>query len=52
MPESQQFIFNISSAGKRSLFNWTAYYKPHSLPSSTVGSSSSGNLCAYRKRRT
>jgi hypothetical protein len=34
------------------LFNWTAYYKPNSLPRSTVGSSSSTGLVGARARRT
>lgn len=45
-------ILNYKGCSCVPLFNWAAYYKPNSLPSSTVGSSSSGNLCRYRKRRT
>ena len=36
----------------RTLFNWPIYYKPHSLPSSQVGSSSSGGIIGAKKRRT
>ena len=44
--------FNKPSVKYQTTFNWAAYYKPHSLASSQVGSSSSGGLCSIRRRRT
>lgn len=47
-----QFLLNFKPPRKQVLFNWTAYYKSNSLPSSTVGSSSASGLIGCRKRRT
>jgi len=45
-------LLNFRPSNKQILFNWAAFYKPNSLPSSTVGSSSAPGLIAARKRRT
>ena len=45
-------LLNFKPPNKQVLFNWAAFYKPNSLPSSTVGSSSGPGLIGVRKRRT
>ncbi len=45
-------LLNFIPPNKQVLFNWTAYYKPNSLPRSTVGSSSATGLVGARARRT
>ena len=45
-------LLNFIPPRKQVLFNWAAFYKPNSLPSSTVGASSSPGLIGARKRRT
>jgi len=47
-----KYLLNIKPYNKQSFFDWTAFYKPKSLPSSTVGSSSASNLIRVRRRRT
>ena len=45
-------LLNFRPPRQQVLFNWAAFYKPNSLPSSTVGSSSASGLIGARKRRT
>ena len=45
-------LLNFRPPRHQVLFNWAAFYKPNSLPSSTVGSSSAPGLIGARKRRT
>ena len=45
-------LLNFIPPNKQVLFNWAAYYKPKSLPSSTVGASSAPGLIGARRRRT
>ena len=45
-------LVNFIPPRKQVLFNWAAFYKPKSLPTSTVGSSSSPGLIGARRRRT
>ena len=47
-----KYLLNFKHSNKKVLFNWRAFYKPNSLPSSTVGSSSGPGLIGARKRRT
>ena len=46
------YLLNQRIKSCKVLFNWAIYYKPNSLPSSTVGSSSAGGLIGARRRRT
>jgi hypothetical protein len=45
-------LLNFRPPRQQVLFNWAAFYKPNSLPSSTVGASSAPGLIGARKRRT
>lgn len=45
-------LLNFKPPNKQVLFNWAAFYKPNSLPSSTVGASSAPGLIGARRRRT
>tara|TARA_Y100000389_G_scaffold5404_3_gene5210 strand:+ start:1339 stop:1602 length:264 start_codon:yes stop_codon:yes gene_type:complete len=47
-----KYLLNFKAPNKQVLFNWSAFYKPNSLPSSTLGSSSGPGLIGARKRRT
>ena len=45
-------LLDLRICSCKTLFNWAAFYKPNSLPSSTVGSSSAPGLIGARARRT
>ena len=45
-------LLDLRICACKTLFNWAAFYRPNSLPSSTVGASSSPGLIGARARRT